>query len=236
MTNVTMDRDSLATLLARGLSVEKIARRFGKHPSTVAYWMEKYGLEAAHRDRHAAKGGIGREQLEAFVAADMTIAEIAAEVELSKSTVRHWLGRYGLRTHNRVGPRLGEAARAGKDAGQAQITAMCVHHGETVYVLEGRGTYRCQRCRTEHISRHRKRLKALLVAEAGGRCRLCGYDAYVGALHFHHLDPEQKRHGISGRGLTLSVADLRREAAKCVLLCSNCHAEVEGGVRSLPVQ
>ena len=28
----------------------------------------------------------------------MTIAEIAAEVGLSKATVRHWLGRYGLRT------------------------------------------------------------------------------------------------------------------------------------------
>ena len=39
-----MDRESLAVLIARGLSVEKIAERFGKHPSTVSYWMAKYGL------------------------------------------------------------------------------------------------------------------------------------------------------------------------------------------------
>ncbi len=29
------------------------------------------------------------------------------------------------------------------------------------------------------------------------------------------------------------VERLRAEAGKCVLLCSNCHAEVEGGVASL---
>jgi hypothetical protein len=27
---------------------------------------------------------------------------------------------------------------------------------------------------------------------------------------------------------------MREEAAKCVLLCANCHAEVEGGAASLP--
>lgn len=36
--------------------------------------------------------------------------------------------------------------------------------------------------------------------------------------------------------MTLSLADVRAEAAKCVLLCSNCHAEVEGGVRELVVE
>ena len=105
-----MDRDSLTTLLARGLSVEKIARRFGKHPSTVSYWMEKYGLEAPNREKHAAKGGISRGRLEELVAAGMTIAEIAAEVGLSKTTVRHWLGRYGLKTRRRA-----SGASAGPD-------------------------------------------------------------------------------------------------------------------------
>jgi hypothetical protein len=34
--------------------------------------------------------------------------------------------------------------------------------------------------------------------------------------------------------VTRSIASFREEIAKCVLLCSNCHAEVEAGVRSLP--
>ena len=36
-----MDRESLALLLAQGVSMEEIARRFGKNPSTVAYWVAK---------------------------------------------------------------------------------------------------------------------------------------------------------------------------------------------------
>lgn len=231
-----MDKDALATLLARGVSVEKIAQRFGKHPSTVSYWMAKYGLEAPNREKHAAKGGIAREQLEQFTEAGMTIAEIAAAVDLSKTTVRHWLGRYGLKTRNRVGPRLSEEAMLAKLAGQAEMISQCVRHGATTYVMEGRGCYRCQRCRSEQIARHRRRLKEMLVAEAGGCCRLCGYDRFLGALQFHHVDPAAKRLGISANGLTLSVEAVRQEAMKCVLLCSNCHAEVEGGVRELAVK
>ena len=51
-----MERESLRLLLAQGLSVEKIARPFGKHPSTVSYWMGKHGLDAPNRDKHAARG------------------------------------------------------------------------------------------------------------------------------------------------------------------------------------
>jgi len=39
--------------------------------------------------------------------------------------------------------------------------------------------------------------------------------------------------GLSWRGLTRSLEDLRKEARKCVLLCSNCHAEVEAGMVSI---
>jgi len=59
-------------------------------------------------------------------------------------------------------------------------------------------------------------------------------DRCMGPLEFHHLDPVEKRLGISAMGLTLSLDAVRAEVAKCVLLCSNCHAEVEGGVASLP--
>jgi hypothetical protein len=99
--------------------------------------------------------------------------------------------------------------------------------------LEGRGVYRCVRCRTENVSKRRRRIKATLVREAGGRCALCGYDRFVGALQFHHLEPEQKSFSVSGDGLTRSLERARAEASKCALLCSNCHAEVEAGLVSL---
>jgi transposase-like protein len=231
-----MDRESLKLLLAQGLCVEKIAGRFGKHPSTVSYWMDKHGLVEPTREKHAAKGGIERGRLQELIEAGMTIAEIADQVGLSKTTVRHWLRRYELKTKNRVGPRISQAARDAKEAGQLYLVADCLWHGETTYVLEGRGYYRCKQCLTDQIARHRRRLKEMLVAEAGGGCRLCGYNRCVGALEFHHLDPMSKRLGISAGGLTLSAAAVRAEVDKCVLLCSNCHAEVESGVSVVPVE
>jgi 5-methylcytosine-specific restriction endonuclease McrA len=88
----------------------------------------------------------------------------------------------------------------------------------------------------ERVAQWRRNAKEKLVAEAGGRCSVCGYDRYLGALQFHHLDPSQKAFALSMRGITRSLAKLRAEAKKCALLCSNCHAEVEGGVTQIAAQ
>jgi hypothetical protein len=76
-------------------------------------------------------------------------------------------------------------------------------------------------------------VKRILVEEAGSRCALCGYDRCQAALEFHHLDPASKSFGIAGKGFTRSIDELRAEASKCVLLCANCHAEVEVGFVSI---
>jgi 5-methylcytosine-specific restriction endonuclease McrA len=86
------------------------------------------------------------------------------------------------------------------------------------------------KCRREDVSAWRRRAKQRLVEEAGGKCKACGYDRYLGALQFHHLDPSTKSFSLSRRGCTRAFAELKAEAAKCVLLCANCHAEVENGV------
>jgi transposase len=231
-----MDRETLESLLDQGISVEQIAKRFAKDPSTVAYWMKKYGLVSPYTEKHAAKGGIERERLEMLVEAGMTIAEMAADVGLSKATVRHWLRRYGLRTQNGRGRRTAAAAQAARAAGYLTTVLTCRHHGETEFVLEGRGHYRCKRCRVEGVVRHRRKIKAMLVDEAGGGCSICGYDRCMGALEFHHIDPAEKLLDVSRYGVTVSLEAARAEAAKCVLLCSNCHAEVERGVSHVPAR
>jgi hypothetical protein len=110
----------------------------------------------------------------------------------------------------------------------------CIRHGEAEFVLEGRGHYRCKRCRSESVARHRRKVKETLVAEAGGSCVVCGCDRCLTALAFHHLDPTEKRLAISQNGVTLSLDTIRAEARKCVLVCANCHAEIESGAISLP--
>jgi len=87
--------------------------------------------------------------------------------------------------------------------------------------------------RPSSVVRRRRRVKQILVEEAGGRCLLCGYDGSPVALEFHHLDPREKEFGVASRGVARSLDRVRAEVRKCVLLCSNCHAEVEAGIRSI---
>jgi transposase len=229
-----MDRETLAQLVAEGLSLEKIAKRFDRHPSTVSYWLAKHGLQAPYRDKHAAKGGIARERLEELVSAGSSIAQIAGELGRSKGTVRHWLRKYGLRTGNPARRMSSPPVQAAKAAGLLSVSMTCPTHGETEFLIEGRGYYRCKRCRSGAVTSRRRRVKAILVAEAGGRCVQCGYDGCLAALSFHHLDPSQKRLHVSADGRCLAIETLRAEASKCVLLCANCHAEVESGATILP--
>jgi transposase-like protein len=229
-----MDKEALQRELARGLSLAAIGRSVGLHEATVAYWVRKHGLEAANRERHAARGGIGRTELERLVDEGASIAQIAEVLGCSKATVRHWLRRYGLKTSGGRGRRPSEQAKAAKQAGLASVTMLCSRHGDAEFYLDGRGYYRCKQCRSAAVVRRRRKVKAILVAEAGGACCICGYSRNMRALHFHHVEPAQKRHELNAKGVALALETLRAEARKCVLLCSNCHAEVEDEMAIIP--
>jgi transposase len=222
-----MDRESLARLLDMGLSLEEIGQRFGRDRSTVSYWARKHGLRSAYAAKHAARGGIDREVLEGFILEGLSMAAMAERLSVSASTVGYWLSKHDLRTAQALRREDGRRAKA---AARATVTMNCLHHGETEFWMEGRGAYRCLACRRERVADRRRRVKEILVSEAGGSCRVCGYSRCLAALHFHHLDPGAKRFGMGREGVTRSLAEMREEAGRCVLLCANCHAEVEAGI------
>ena len=124
--------------------------------------------------------------------------------------------------------------RQARADGHLQMLRNCKKHGLTAFVLDREGVYRCKACRVDAVAARRRRVKEILVAEAGGRCVICGYDRSIAALEFHHRDPATKRFALGASGLTRSIASMREEAGKCDLLCSNCHAEVEVGFTAPP--
>ena len=90
--------------------------------------------------------------------------------------------------------------------------------------------YDCSPHEDENISHaqavtiKRKAIKQALVEMKGGKCSICGYNKCMRALEFHHPDPSQKEFAI-----TKNVKDfdkLKAEAENCILVCSNCHAEI----------
>ncbi len=75
-------------------------------------------------------------------------------------------------------------------------------------------TYRYQK-------RARTQLRAELLASRGGRCETCGYARAAAALEFHHRDAGTKEFTLSRSSTTRER--VWSEAAKCDLLCANCH-------------
>lgn len=124
-----------------------------------------------------------------------------------------------------------------RSTGKKDVQLECRRHGLTRHVsVASERRLRCTKCRAEAVSRRRRKVKELLVAEAGGKCVLCGYSRHTAALQFHHVDPSNKAFGLGVRGITRSIEKLRAEAEKCVLLCANCHAELEVGAVELPLE
>jgi hypothetical protein len=113
---------------------------------------------------------------------------------------------------------------------QKYIQRQCSKHGITEFVLEGRGYYRCKTCRNSKVIAWRKEAKQKLIERFGGKCEICGYNRCARSLHFHHIDPGMKVFGIAKGGNTKSWPRILKEAQKCVLLCSNCHGEIEDGM------
>jgi hypothetical protein len=227
-----MDEDQLKAWLDEGLSLPQIGELVGRDPSTVGYWVSKYGLVANGRAKYAPRGGLAREQLEPLVEEGATLRQMAEVLGRDISTIRYGLRKHGLSTKR--GQRRKDVLEAVR-AGRVELEMTCSRHGPTRFFIWPDGRSKCARCNAEAVAKRRRRVKEILIEEAGGECRLCGYRRHPRGLQFHHLDPATKSFGLSGKGFTRSLDKARREAAKCVLLCANCHSEVEAGIAVVPV-
>lgn len=225
-----MDKGFLEECLAEGLSLEAIGKRVGKHESTVSHWLKKHGLQAVGSNRHAPNGKVDPDRLRVLVKDGASIQEMGEEFNAGRSTIRYWLRKLKLETERSV--RLREA-RAACQEDLRRTYLRCARHGHTAFYARPDGGFRCGRCRSEAVAKRRRRVKKKLVDEAGGRCALCGFDEHPAALQFHHVDPSSKAFHLAEGGMTRGIAKSRAEMQKCVLLCANCHAQVEAGAKSV---
>lgn len=83
------------------------------------------------------------------------------------------------------------------------------------------------------VKNWRKRTKARMAESMGGKCVCCGYNKHITALEFHHIDPQNKSFSF-GRYNVCRWDDIVIELRKCVLVCANCHREIEAGVLEVP--
>jgi hypothetical protein len=74
-----MTKEFLEQCLAEGRSLEQIAERIGRHPSTVSYHLKKHGLEAVGHEKHSPNAKVDPDRLRKLIAAGATIREAAAD-------------------------------------------------------------------------------------------------------------------------------------------------------------
>jgi len=86
------------------------------------------------------------------------------------------------------------------------------------------------------VTKRRKILKQKAVEYKGGKCQICGYNKFVAALEFHHLNETKKSFGISVDGSTRSWDRIRKEIEKCILVCANCHRAIHASILKIEGQ
>ncbi len=115
--------------------------------------------------------------------------------------------------------------RATRRAGREDLR--CVHCGRLISAKQIKGTT-CWTCL--YGRRAERRLEEIykVVGDSCWRCGYCRGKAGRRVLDFHHVNGAEKCFGLDCRHLVnLSLQRVVAELRKCVLLCANCHREVE---------
>lgn len=84
----------------------------------------------------------------------------------------------------------------------------------------------CKSCDNKRVKERQRNLKQQCVDYKGGVCSICGYNKCLGALEFHHLNPEEKDFGIAKLRCKNINDVIKQELDKCILVCANCHREL----------
>lgn len=111
---------------------------------------------------------------------------------------------------------------------------ICEIHGLTKYYLGHDNYYKCRLCVQAIQKDNCRRKKRKLIELLGGKCQLCGYNFCEYALEFHHIDRNKKEMEISKAIANTTFAKCLKEANKTILLCANCHREVENNAINIP--
>ena len=218
----------------RGGPVDRVDRReAGRSPSTVAYWVNKYGLTVAAR-KAPARGGHDRERLEALVAEG---ARSARWRERSASaTPRCGTGSRATRSpRRRARDSRRDAARAGDGTLQASARStlddLRPRRAAGGSAAGGATRTRCHR---------RRRMKEILVARPAAAACSAGYDRYVGGAPLpprrsdaqvvrrqrHGSDPIAGRRARRGAEVRAPVRELPRQGRGRAPSC--CPADTSG--------
>lgn len=163
--------------------------------------------------------------LKKYVDEDMSIRQISNQTKKSPTTVRYWLNKYELKTnHQSIKEREIVDYNGFRKCPTCKTEKPITEYYNRRDKI-GSGSH-CKSCiKTSGRDRARE-FKKKCVEYKGGKCEKCGYDKYIGAFDFHHINPLEKEYGISKVKHNTFNEKIKNELDKCILLCANCHREI----------
>jgi hypothetical protein len=166
-----------------------------------------------------------KEELLRYIELDYSTYKISEITGKSRTSIRYWLKKYDISTNYKP-----FKDNVTKEYGEFRFCPKCKKDVEIGNFYQRRGkensSVYCKSCTSLQTLERQRRLKQELVDYKGGACTKCGYNKYIGALEFHHLDPTKKDFTIAHRRHTNFNDEIRKELDKCILVCSNCHREI----------
>lgn len=171
-----------------------------------------------------------KEVLEQLINEGMSLNKISKELNKSLTTVRYWTKKHGIKSNHK---NFKESEI--KNYGEYRFCPRCKENCPTENFYSRRGkknsSVYCKKCTSDQTLERMRSFKIKMVEYKGNSCSMCGYDKYIGALEFHHLDPSEKDFNISHLKSYRFNEVVKKELDKCILVCSNCHREIHGEIR-----
>lgn len=154
--------------------------------------------------------------IERIVASLFQATVVPGKSECAVSSCRNSQYAKGLCNAHYIRVRQGKAVDG--PIRRVKRLSACRECGETVGGKGGWGL-----CKPHYRATRRKVIRAAIIAVMGGRCSRCRGVFPPAVYDFHHRDPAEKDHDPSTMIDSRSVKTIADEAAKCELLCANCH-------------
>jgi predicted transcriptional regulator len=156
-----------------------------------------------------------------YIAQDLSQREVAKKLSISQTSVRYYLDKYKI-AKNKISD-----SRVNKD----KICPKCntFKLANEFYCSKRNSKQQagswCKACMKQQVLERQRKYKQQALDYKGGKCEICGYDKYQGALEFHHINPSEKDFELSKFSKAPLSDEGRKELDKCILLCANHHRE-----------
>lgn len=158
------------------------------------------------------------EELEPLISLGYSSRKIASKLNISQTAVRNRLKKCNLKLKTSHNAKENICQYCSKELINNQSKFCSLEHKQLYYVSNDYYEKRYSKGKHERNK---------LLEQLGNKCSICGYNKNSAALVFHHTNPKEKDFCISIKNCIFKKEDeLQQEIKKCVLLCSNCHAEL----------